>query len=234
MTSAGAMSFSQLAELQRKAGPGSRIWFNTARGRESWINRMFAGMQPPCVQALRTFESALLDAMARDVADAQVEVRQADPGDDDFLTFVLGSSRPEPLDEPWQKYFAAYQCVAETGEWRGDEPVLAFLNEKLETRRDFEGIKDQGKLPAAFARMIDKHLGKADGERHRLLLNRRHDLVRDALAAGIHGPQASLLRTFVYHAFVAAGLVPRAAVQDALRDDLDWIAETLKSKGGKA
>lgn len=234
-TSQGPLSFRKLSEAVKQAGAGSRIWFNTARGREAWINRMFSGLPVPCVQALRTFESALLEALADDARAGgdQLEVRPADPGDDDFLTFVLGGGRFEPLDDGWEQFFAPFRCSVETGEWRGDEPVLAFLNEKLQTRRDFDEIKADGKLPAAFAGIIDRHLGRDTGERHRLLLNRKHELVRGALEGGAHAPLASVLRTLAYHAFLTAGLAPRDEEQRTLRHDLEWIAETVRHKGGK-
>jgi molecular chaperone HtpG len=233
-TSHGQLSFRKLAAIVA-ARPGSRIWFNTARGREPWINRVFSGLESPCVQALRTFESALLEALAVDAhaRGEDIEVRPADPADDEFLTFVLGASTLEPVGAAWEDFFAAFCTTVEVGHWRGDEPVLVFLNEKRETRRDFDEIKAEGKLPAAFAGIIDRHLGKHDAERHRMLLNRRHELVREALEGGVHSPLASVLRTLAYHAFLGAGLVPREAEQRTLRHDLEWIADTVRQAPGK-
>jgi hypothetical protein len=114
--------------------------------------------------------------------------------------------------------------------FRGEQPVLAFLNERAELHRTFDDLKMQGTIPSGFQRLIDAHFDAGPPAVNEVLLNRNHRLVRRALSQKTSAPLASVLRLLVHNALVSAGgSLPRAA-QQAQLEDLEWVAEALWGK----
>ncbi|HYT91757.1 MAG TPA: hypothetical protein VEL76_23790, partial [Gemmataceae bacterium] len=236
-TSKGQLTFDEILE-QSPADPileseAERvIWHNTDRRQERWINALFAGHEVPCVHALRSFEESLLAAMVADANGQGVvaDLRIASPGAPGFAAGILGVSDLEDAPAAWQEFFKATGARILSASFRGEQPVIAFLNERAELHRTFDDLKKQGNIPTGFQRLIDAHFESGPPATNEVLLNRNHRLVRRALSQKTTTPLASVLRLLVHNALVSAGAsLPREAQQLQV-EDLEWVAEALWGK----
>jgi HSP90 family molecular chaperone len=235
-TSKGPLTFDEILE-QSPADPlveadaDRVIWYNTDRRQERWINAVFAGLDVPCVHALRSFEEALLAAMTADATGRRsaVDLRTASPGSPGFAS-VLGVSDLEEAPPAWQEFLAQAGARVLCASFRGDQPVIAFLNERAELHRTFEDLKKQGTIPNGFQRLIDAHLETGAPPVNEVLLNRNHRLVRRALSQKTGTPLASVLRLLVHNALVSAGAALPREAQQVQVEDLEWVAEALWGK----
>ncbi len=235
-TSKGPLTFEEILE-QSPADPLVEadaehvVWYNTDRRQERWINALFAGLDVPCVHALRSFEESLLAALTAD-ANANgtpADLRMASPGSPGFSA-ILGVSDLEEAPPVWQEFFAATGARVLCASFRGGQPVIAFLNERAELHRTFEDLKKQGTIPTGFHRLIDAHFESGPAAVNEVLLNRNHRLVGRALSQKTSAPLASVLRLLVHNALVSAGAsLPREAQQVQV-EDLEWVAEALWGK----
>jgi HSP90 family molecular chaperone len=235
-TSRGELTFEEILE-RSPADPLTEsdaervLWYNTDRRQERWVNSLFAGLEVPCVHALRSFEEALLATLAADTNSGgePTDLRVASPGSPGFAA-VLGVSDLEEASAVWQEFFAATGARVLSASFRGEQPVIAFLNERAELHRTFEDLKKEGTIPSGFQRLIDAHFDSGPPAVNEVLLNRNHRLVRRALSQKTSAPLASVLRLLVHNALVSAGAsLPRAAQQTQL-EDLEWVAEALWGK----
>lgn len=233
-TSQGMLTFDEIRE--RSAPDPSYdsdvekvFWYNTDRRQERWVNSLFLDSDAMCVHTTRSFEEALLAAMAGDLSadGTNVELRVASPSAAGFSASVLGIRDTEDAPPEWQEYLGATEARIMTATFRPELPVMAFLNEKHELQRTYDDLRKDGTVPAGFQRLIDAHFAQAQSARHEVLLNRAHRLVGRVLSQRTGTPLASVLRLLVANALTAAGAsVPRGAQQQQL-DDLDWIADAL-------
>jgi HSP90 family molecular chaperone len=235
-TSRGSLTFEEIldqspADSLVEADAESVVWYNTDRRQERWINSLFAGLEVPCVHALRSFEESLLAALIADTNEGgtAADLRAASPSSPGFAA-VLGVSDLEEAPTLWQEFLASTGARVLSASFRGEQPVLAFLNERAELHRTFEDLKKQGTIPSGFQRLIDAHFDAGPPALNEVLLNRNHRLVRRALSQKTSAPLASVLRLLVHNALIAAGAsLPREAQQSQL-EDLEWIAEALWGK----
>jgi molecular chaperone HtpG len=236
-TSKGPLTFAEILE-QSPADPlleadAERVlWYNSDRRQERWVNSLFAGLEVPCVHALRSFEEALLAALVADTnsGGTAADLRAASPGSPGFAA-VLGVGDLEEVPPVWQEFFASTGARVLSASFRGEQPVIAFLNERAELHRTFEDLKKQGTIPSGFQRLIDAHFESGPAAVNEVLLNRNHRLVRRALSQKTSAPLASVLRVLVHNALVSAGAsLPREAQQRQV-EDLEWVAEALWGKG---
>jgi HSP90 family molecular chaperone len=205
------------------------VWVNTDRRQERWVDALFAGHESPCVHALRSFEESLLavmvgDANARGVA---ADLRPASPGSPGFAQSVLGARDLEDAPPAWQEFLAAAGARVLVASLRGEQPVVAFLNERAELRRALEDLTKQGTVPTGFRRLIDAHFQNGPQAANEVLLNRNHRLVRRALAQKTTAPLASVLRLLVHNALTSAGASLPPAAQREQAEDLEWVADAL-------
>ncbi len=235
-TSKGPLTFDEILEQSPadalvEADAERVIWFNTDRRQERWVNGVFAGLAQPCVHALRGFEESLLAMLVADAnaSGAEADLRAASPGSPGFAA-VLGLTDLEEAPPAWQEFLAATRARVLTASFRGEQPVIAFLNERADLHRTFEDLKKQGTIPSGFQRLIDAHLDAGPPALNEVLLNRNHRLVRRVLAQKTTAPLASVLRLLVHNALTSAGAsLPREAQQTQV-DDLEWVAEALWGK----
>ena len=203
------------------------LWFNTDRRQEAWANTLFAGHETPCIHTLRSFEESLLATLIADrTAEGEtIDLRLASPSSPGFAQAVLGVDEVEDVSAQWQEFLGTDAKIL-CGSFRGETPVMAFLNERSELLKTLDDLKKDGTIPAGFQRMIDSHLTDSPAVRNEVLLNRRHRLVARALSQSTSVPLASALRMLVTHALSSAARPPaRPSRQQA--EDLDWIAEAL-------
>ena len=108
------------------------IWYNTDRRQEGWINSLFAGVEAPCVHALRTFEESLLATWVADAneAGAVVDLRMAGPQAPRFAETILGIQELEDAPSQWQEFLGAAGAKVRCGFFNAQQPVMAFLNER--------------------------------------------------------------------------------------------------------
>lgn len=236
-TTKGPLTFEALLELLDSSAHSSEriLWTNADRHQEQWISSVFAGLEQPCVQALRAFESTLLSLM---VVDAQlsgldIELQAAHPGNDQFIGQVLQLHSLTELDSEWQTFFSVFNAWVRADSFQSSMPVLAFPRRDVELKRDFDNLKGSGAIPSAFARMMDQHFAAEDAQKSQVILNRRHPIVARALKHSVHSPLASVLRLLIHKALMTAGAIPSDEEQETIRRDLDWIAETIVPKGDK-
>jgi hypothetical protein len=237
-TSKGLLTFEEIL-AQSEADPLFEsevervVWYNTDRRQERWMNTLFAGQETPCVHTLRSFEETLLATWVADTTEAgtPADLRTASPGSPKFAEAVLGIHDLEDAPAAWQDFLAATGAKVLCASFRGDQPVMAFLNERYELQRTFDDLKKQGTIPTGFQRLIDAHFDAAPTGRNEVLLNRNHRLVRRALELSTSHPLASALRLLVFNALTTAGAAGTRAAERQLLDDLDWIADALWGKG---
>lgn len=230
-TTDGPRSFDELVPAgdEKDDEAEAVLWLNSDRQQAPWIQSVFEGLDVPCVQALRTFEATLLAAMAADRGSGgqAVLLERAAPTNERFVRSVLGIAELEDLSAAWDDFFAGFFIRVRSAGFHGALPALAFLNRGAELRRDFEQLKQDGAIPSVFSRMIDRHFEDSGEDRHEVILNTRHRIVRSALAGSVHSPLASVLRLLVHNALAAAGAEGDAARQETVLRDLDWISETI-------
>jgi molecular chaperone HtpG len=232
-TSQGLLTFDEVLE-RSQADPlfeteaDRVIWHNSDRRQEGWANTLFAGHPAPCVHAVRSFEEALLAAMAsdRNGNDEVVDLRLASPGSPGFATSVLGVNEMDEAASEWQEFLGSDARIL-CASFRADLPVMVFLNERSELLRTLDDLKKQEAIPAGFQRMIDAHVGRGPAGRNEVLLNREHRLVARALGQSTSAPLASVLRLLVCHALSSAGSAPTRAILSQQGHDLEWIADAL-------
>jgi hypothetical protein len=236
-TSRGALTFEEILK-QSPADPliesdAERVvWYNTDRRQEGWINSLFAGVEVPCVHALRSFEESLLAAWAADAnqSGTPTDLRMASPQSPHFAETILGIHDLEEAPPAWQEFLSATGAKILCASFREDQPVMAFLNERYELLKTFDELKKQGTIPSGFQRLIDAHFEAAPSGQNEVLLNRNHRLVKRALEQKTSSPLASVLRLLVLNALHRAGASLPRAVQQQQVEDLDWIAEALWGK----
>ncbi|MCI0464337.1 MAG: ATP-binding protein [Gemmataceae bacterium] len=235
-TSKGPLTFEEILD-QSPADPlveaeAERVvWYNTDRRQERWINALFGGLEVPCVHALRSFEEVLLASMVADANNqgSAADLRTASPSSPGFAG-ILGVRDLEEAPSAWQDFFASTGARVLCASFRGEQPVIAFLNERAELHRTFEDLKKQGTIPSGFQRMIDAHFDAGPAAVNEVLLNRNHRLVRRALSQKTSTPLASVLRLLVHNALVSAGASLPPAAQKTQVEDLEWVAEALWGK----
>jgi hypothetical protein len=204
------------------------VWYNTDRRQERWINSLFADDFAPCVHTLRSFEESLLAAMVADSnEEAATDLRYASPSSPQFAAGILGVDDLEDAPSEWQEFLSTTDARVRCASFRGDQPVMAFLNERHELLRTFEDLKKAGAVPAGFQRLIDAHFEEYESSQNEVLLNRNHRLIARALEQKTSSPLASVLRLLVVNALGAAGAALPRPAQHQQADDLDWIAECL-------
>jgi molecular chaperone HtpG len=236
-TSKGPLTFAEIleqspADALLESDVERVVWYNSDRRQERWVNSLFAGLEVPCVHALRSFEESLLAALVADTnaGGTAADLRAASPSSPGFAA-VLGVSDLEEVPRAWQEHFAATGARVLSASFRGEQPVIAFLNERAELHRTFEDLKKQGTIPSGFQRLIDAHFESGPSAANEVLLNRNHRLVRRALSQKTSAPLASVLRLLVHNALTSAGAsLPREAQQTQL-EDLEWVADALWGKG---
>ena len=231
-TTQGDLTFDQILS-KTKADPlveleaDNVIWYNADRRQERWLNEIFTGNQSLCIHALRSFEESLLAAMIADFSDRLIDLRIASPSSPQFGTTVLGIRRLEEAPSEWSEFLGGEHAKVMIAEFRGTQPVMAFLNERYELSKTFEGLKKDGDIPPGFQRLIDAHFRQAPADKNEVLLNRRNNLVERALAKGTGSPLANVVRLVVHAALHSAGATLDSTAQALQRDDLDWIARAL-------
>ena len=241
-TSQGTLTFDQI--LSRSAADplfepeaAHVIWYNADRRQERWANQLFAGQQVPCVHAVRSFEESLLAAMAGDAseadgADGPVALRPASPGAPNFSRAILGAGDTEEAPPEWQAFLDPAGVRVMCARFDSKLPVLAFLNEKHELMQTFDELKKRGEIPSGFQRLIDNHFAEEKPGRNEVLLNTAHPLVSRALSQKTSHPLASVLRVLVINAVTSAGATLPPEARRSQDQDLNWIAETLWTRGG--
>jgi hypothetical protein len=236
-TSRGPLTFEEIlaqspAEPLTEAEAEHVIWYNADRRQELWLNTLFAGQDVPCVHALRGFEETLLATWAADTCEAGTvaDVRMASPSAANFANVILGVTDMDEAPAVWQEHLACTGARILLANFRGAEPVMAFLNERYELQQTFDELKKQGDIPAGFQRLIDAHFGETPASPNEVLLNRNHRLVARAMEQSTRHPLAGVLRLLVCKALTSAGAGIDRAVESELRADLDWIAEALWGK----
>ena len=233
LSSRGSLSFVEILR-QSEADPLHEtdadhvVWYNTDRRQEGWANALFSGHSAPCVHTLRGFEESLLASMIADEAatGGRVDLRLASPGSPGFASMILGVNDVEEVAPHWQEFLGADATIL-CATFRGEEPVMAFLNERAEFLKTLDDLKREGTIPSGFQRMIDAHLGDRQTVRNEVLLNRRHRLVARALSQSTAMPLAAALRMLVGNALTKAGAAPSQAALRRQAEDLDWITEAL-------
>jgi molecular chaperone HtpG len=238
-TTIGPLTFSKIVEHSQSEdyskGGEMVLWVNTDQRQEQWISGVFESHNQPCVQALKTFESTLLTLMVSDLTgqDQPILVQSAHPGNERFVEDVLSIRDLREVSDEWQDFFSMFDVRVRFDSFDSPLAVLAFPRRDVEIRRDFESLKKDGRIPAAFSRMMDQHFSSEDVEQSQIILNTKHQIVSRALKNSIHSPLASVLRILVSNALMTAGAIPGSQEQQTLRKDLDWIAETIVPKGDK-
>jgi molecular chaperone HtpG len=236
-TTRGPLTFAQVVEESSNesySGAGETvIWANTDRHQEQWISGIFDQYERPCIQALRTFESTLLTLMVGDASSPEhpILIQSANPGNDRFVEDVLSIRDLQSVAGEWQEFFDIFDVQVRYDSFRSPLAVLAFPRRKVEIKRDFESLKKDGRIPAVFSRMMDRHFSDSDNQKSQIILNTRHQIVSKALKHSVHSPLASVLRLLIHNALLAAGAIPNSEEQQTIRQDLDWIAETIVPKG---
>ncbi len=231
-TTRGDLTFEQII-AKSKSDPlvemdaDNVIWYNADRRQERWLNEVFSGNQALCVHALRSFEESLLAAMIADLQEREVDLRIASPSSPNFGTTVLGIKRLEDAPEEWLEFLGGTSARVMIADFRGTQPVMAFLNERYELSKTFEGLKKDGDIPPGFQRLIDAHFRQAPADKNEVILNRQNSLVERALAKGTSSPLANVVRLVVHAALHSAGATLDASVQEIQKEDLDWIARAL-------
>ncbi len=203
------------------------IWYNADRRQERWLNEVFQSADTLCVHALRSFEETLLAAMVADCEDEVVDLRIASPSSVNFGETVLGLNALADAPLEWLEFLDGLQAKVLVASFRGKQPVMAFLNERYELSKTFEGLKKDGDIPAGFQRLIDAHFRQAPAEKNEVILNRQNALIERALAKGVSSPLANVVRLIVQNALHSAGAMLGSGAQVQQVDDLDWIARAL-------
>ena len=233
VSSQGLLSFDEIlrrseADPLHETDVDRVVWYNTDRRQEGWANTLFSGQSTPCVHTLRSFEESLLASFVADHAGQgeRVDLRLASPGSPGFAAMILGVDDVEEVAPQWQEFLGADAKIL-CATFRGDEPVMAFLNERAELLNTLDDLKRNGTIPSGFQRMIDAHLGDRQAVRNEVLLNRRHRLVARALSQSTAMPLAATLRLLVVNALTKAGAAPSQTALRRQAEDLDWITEAL-------
>src|SRR5205085_10923474 len=119
------------------------VWYNTDRRQEGWINSLFAGVEAPCVHALRSFEESLLACWAADAnqAGTVTDLRMASPQAPRFAESILGIHDLEDAPAAWQEFLTATGATVLCAPFREEQPVMAFLNERYELLKTFDELK---------------------------------------------------------------------------------------------
>ena len=209
------------------------IWYHCDRRQEAAMESVFAELKTPCVHATQTFEESLLVAMSFDLLEKEhkhVVCKPAVPGTKGFAGTVLGAREPEPLDDHWEEFFEEIDAKFFVADCDSTQPIFAFLNERHDLVRTLEQLRRDGSIPASFQRMIDEHLDGEEPPRNEILLNRKHDLVRQSLDQKPGMPLPSVLRVLVFQAIQSAGAQLSQDARARIDDDLHWIAETLRGR----
>lgn len=236
-TSKGQMSMEQILE-QSSADPLAEseaekvVWYNSDRRQERWVNELFSHSDVPCVHALRNFEESLLSAFVADLQSEEypIALRIASPSAPNFAQSILGILDLEDAEKKWQDFFSHTQAKVMVGSFASKQPVIAFLNERVDLTRTMDDLKKEGQVPSGFQRLIDRHFEAKTVGQNEIILNTNHRLVARALSQTTNSPLASILRLLVYQALTAAGgSVPDEARRDQIQD-LDWLTEVLWGK----
>ena len=205
------------------------IWYNTDRRQEGWVNSLFLQQAAPCVHALRTFEETLLAAMISDV-EQRVDLRYASPSSKGFAQEILEMDDLEDAEVAWSEFFSDLDARIQVASFDANQPVMAFLNERHELKKNFEELKTRGTVPAGFQRLIDQHFEQSESSQNEVLLNRNHRLVARALGQSTVSPLAGVLRMLVTNGLRTAGAtLPATALRNQVTD-LNWIADCLWGK----
>ena len=238
VTSQGAMTFEELfsksdADPLFDTDADQVLWYNPDRRQERWMNSLFANYSAPCVHTMLSFEESLLSAFIADriAVGQQVDLRIASPSAPHFSECILGIRDVEPVPDHWQQFFDETEAKIFSADFQdGQQPVMAFLNERRALLKTFEELKKEGTIPPGFQRLIDAELADQSETANEVLLNRRHRLVGRALEQSTGTPLASVLRLLVINALTGAGAALDRNVHRRQSDDLDWIAEALWGK----
>lgn len=234
-TSQGDLTFEEILK-RSKADPlfgddmDYVVWYNVNRRQEAWINGLFANHPGPCVHLLRSFEETLLAFMVDDVVDegVAVEMRLATPSEPSFSRSIVGMRDLEEAPPAWQDFLGDHQVQVMVAEFDPEQPVLAFLSERIELQKTFEELKQRGQIPSGFQRLIDQHFDDDNGMRpNEVVLNRNHSLVARALEQRPGTPLSCVLRLLVHKSLSSLGMTLEPSAQLKLDDDLRWIAEAL-------
>jgi hypothetical protein len=209
------------------------VWFNAERAQETWLDRVFARSQVPCVHAVESFELTLLGQLARDAAGSRrsIELRPAKLSSKGFCESVLGVREHTELAGAWAAFLGGDGVRVFTGRLDGSTPCLAFVDERAQLVRAFEGLRELRRVPTGFQVLIDRELAAVDGRGNELLLDLAHPLVARALAQTTAHPLASVLRLQAASALEGAGAELGAEAKRRRDSDLTWIAESLRTGG---
>ncbi|MCA9193818.1 MAG: ATP-binding protein [Planctomycetales bacterium] len=207
------------------------VWYNSDRRQESVVNQFFSSGIIPCVHTTRSFEESLLAAMIADeTSECATDLRYANLASPGFARDILQIGETKPASEKWQAFLESANAAILLAEFRDDQPVVAFLNEKHELVKTFDQLKRNGSVPAAFQRLIDRHFDSCQHLRNEVLLNTNHRLVARALEQPTSSPLASVLRLLVLNALNGLGAASARQAAHTLASDLDWIADALWGK----
>lgn len=233
VTTRGELTFEQIldccaADPLVESEADCVIWYNADRRQERWLNEVFTGVRDSlCVHALRSFEESLLAALVADSQDRVVDLRPASPSAEHFGSSILGIRDLEEAPVEWMEYLGGSHARVLVADFRGSQHVMAFLNERYELSKTFEGLKKDGDIPAGFQRLIDAHFRQAPADKNEVILNRNSGLIERAFARGVTSPLASVVRLLVRTALHAAGATPDPSAQSQQLEDLSWISESL-------
>lgn len=233
-TSAGRLTINQL--LQRcpadplvEAEVDRVLWYNTDRRQEHWMNQLFNDQETVCVHAFRSFEEGLLAAIVADenAGGSAIDLRIASATATNFSETILGVRDLQEPDDHWHDFFRETQARVLVGSLHTRVPVVAFLNERSELSQAFQELKNEGKIPGGFQRLIDSHFAAEPADRNEVILNQSHRLVQRVLSQRPGTPLASVLRLLVLQALNTAGSTTPESARRQQSEDLDWIAEAL-------
>jgi hypothetical protein len=234
LTSQGEMAFQAILE-KSAADPlydpqwDRVIWYNPDRRQEQWMNALFTSNSAPCIHSLKAFEDSLLCAMAADAAEAgeAVALRVASPGVEGFAAGILGMRDLEDAPAEWQDYLSIGGARVFLASFDPAQPVMAFLNERMELMQTIESLKKDGAIPTGFQRMIDAHFRDNLPQENEIILNQNHKLVARALMQSTGHILAGMLRMLVMNAMISAGVTVDGEAHRRQADDLEWIADSL-------
>jgi molecular chaperone HtpG len=232
-TTSGDLTFEQVLEKSQadalvESEADRVIWYNADRRQERWLNEIFRGVRGSmCVHALRSFEESMLAAMVADTTDLVVDLRIASPSSENFASSILGIRDLADASDEWIEFLGGTNAKVMLANFRGSQPVMAFLNERYELSKTFEGLKKDGDIPAGFQRLIDAHFRQAPADKNEVILNRKSNLIERALAKGVSSPLASVVRMLVRSALHSAGASLDGDAQVQQLEDLNWIADNL-------
>ncbi|MGE3164372.1 MAG: hypothetical protein AB7O52_05680 [Planctomycetota bacterium] len=233
-TTHGVLTFDEILE-RSTADPlhelevDSVVWFASDPRMEASIARIFQGREAPCVHTFRTFEEALLAALCADATEAgnATDLRAAHPDSSGFAEQILKAEDHEPLDAEWERFLSPLGARPTAASFDARQPVLVFVHERHQVRRELEQLHADGRIPSGFGRLMNRHFQQQPEGSHEVLLNRSHRLVARILSERPSNALAPLLRVLVASALHDSRVRLSDAAHRLQQTDLEQLAEIL-------